>query len=70
MTAPDEYLDAGGPPDRDRAALFDDLVTALKDMTTRFKRCMVANGTDPEYAAAATAEAEAILARIDTGDTP
>lgn len=30
MTAPDDYLDAGGPPDRDRDALFDDMVSALK----------------------------------------
>ena len=48
--------------ERDRLkVVIETLVVALKDMITRFERCMVVGGTDAEFARCATAEARAVL---------
>ena len=51
-----------------RAALdachFEELVTALTDMKTRFERCLVLNGTDQQYADMATKDAGDVLAKV------
>lgn len=40
----------------------EELMKALEDMITRFERCMIASGTDAEFATLATAQATAVLA--------
>ena len=55
-----------------RAALeachFEELVTALTDMKTRFERCLVLNGTDQQYADMATKDAGDVLAKVEASD--
>ena len=71
------------PPDKDEmrwalpsadaaldACCFEELVTALGDMTTRFERCLVENGIDEEYANIATKEAPAVLAKVKDASAP
>ena len=52
-----------------RAALeachFGELVEALVDMAARFERCVVANGTDKEYALLSTKDARAVLKKVE-----
>ena len=42
-----------------------ELLTALREVSDRFERCVINSGSDPEFAAAAVAEYRALLARID-----
>lgn len=44
----------------------DGLVEALKDVTTRFERCLIASGTSPEFAAVAAQPYLAAIAKAET----
>lgn len=66
MTAPDEYLDAGGPPDRDRDALFDEMRVMLVTLTGALNaaRLIMTDDKTRDMAGEMVNNARAILARV------
>ena len=48
-----------------RADIADEMLEALKEMANRFEKCLVFNGTDPEYASEAVASARSAIAKAE-----